>query len=66
MFKLGEPTLLGSEKIAYKCACILRYLWHMKNVVNNFREKHPGCKIILKIVNDTLRVWKENQSITFF
>ena len=32
----------------------------MKNVINNFREKHPGSKIILKIVDDNLRVWKEN------
>ena len=61
VFKLGEPALLGSKKIAYEYACISRYPWHMKNEI-----KHPGCIIILKMVNDPLRVWKENHSITMF
>ena len=29
-------------------------------------EKHPRSIIILKMVNDLLRVWKENHSITVF
>ena len=66
MFKLGEPTLLGSKRIAYEYACISRYSWHMKNGIKKFREKHPGPIIILKMVNDLLRVWKENHSITVF
>ena len=59
VFKLGEPTLLGSKKIAYEYARISRYPWHMKNGIKNFREKHPGSIIILKMVNDPLRVWKK-------
>ena len=65
VFKLGELTLLGSNKIAYEYAC-MRYPWHMKNGNKNFREKYPGSIIILKLVNDPLRVWKKNHSITMF
>ena len=36
----------------------------MKDGIKKFREKHPGSIIILKMVNDPLRVWKENHSIT--
>ena len=66
VFKLGEPALLGSKKIAYEYARILRYPWHMKNGIKNFREKHPGSIIILKMVNDPLRVSKINHSIAMF
>ena len=66
MFKLDEPALLGSKKIAYKYARISRYPWHIKNGIKDFREKHPGSIIMLKMVNDPLRVWKENHSITMF
>ena len=66
VFKLGEPALLGSKRIAYEYACISRYPCHMKNGIKNFHEKHPGSIIILKLVNDPLRVWKENHSITMF
>ena len=64
MFKLGEPVLLGSKRIAYEYARISRYPWHMKNGIKKSREKHPGSTIILKMVNDPLRVWKKNDSIT--
>ena len=64
MFKLREPALLGSKKIAFEYACISRYPRHMKNGIKNFREKHTGSIIILKMVNDSLRVGKENYSIT--
>ena len=67
VFKLGEPVFLGrSKKIAYEYACISRYPWHVKNGIKKFREKHPGTIIILKMVNDPLRAWKENHSITMF
>ena len=66
MFKLGEPTLLGSKKIANEYACISQYPWHMKNGIKDFREKHPGSIIILKMVYDPLRVWKKNHRITMF
>ena len=65
VFKLGEPSLLGSKRISYKYACILRYPWHIKNWIKNFRKKYPGS-IILKMVNNPLRVRKENHSITMF
>ena len=38
----------------------------MKNGIKNFCEKLLGCVIILKMVNDPLRLWKENHSITIF
>ena len=38
----------------------------MKNGIKNFREKLTGSIIILKMINDPLRVWKENHSITMF
>ena len=66
VFTLGEPALLGSKRIAYEYACILRYHWHMKNGIKNFLEKHPRSIIISKMANDPLRVWKENHSITMF
>ena len=66
VFKLGEPVLLGSKRIAYEYPCISRYPWHMKNEIKNFREKHPGSIIILKMVNNPLRVWKGNHSIAMF
>ena len=66
VFKLGEPALLGSKKIAYEYARISRYPWHMKNGIKNFREKHPVSIIILKMVNDLLHVWKGNHSIAMF
>ena len=66
MFKLGELVLLGSKKIAYECACISRYPWHMKNGINDFREKHPGSIIILKMVNIPLRVWKKFMALKYF
>ena len=66
VFKLVEPALLGSKRIAYEYACISQYPWHMKNGIKNFHEKHPGSIIILKIVNDPLRLWKGNHSITMF
>ena len=66
VFKLGEPALLGSKRIAYEYARISRYSWHMENGIKKFREKHPGSIIILKMVNDPLHVWKENHSITMF
>ena len=62
MFKLGGPALLGSKKIAYE----YEYPWHMKNRIKNFHKKHPGSITILKMVNDPLRVWKENHSIQMF
>ena len=31
----------------------------MKNGIKNFCEKHPASTIILKMVNDSLRVWKK-------
>ena len=66
VFKLGEPPLLGSKKIAYEYARISRYPCHMKNRIKNFNEKYPGFIIFLKMLNDPLRVWKENHSITMF
>ena len=39
VFKLGEPALLGSKRIAYEYACMSRYPWHMENGIKNFREK---------------------------
>ena len=66
MLKLGEPVLLGSKRIAYEYACVSRYPWHMKNGIKIFRGKHPGSIIVLKMVNDPLRVRKENHSITMF
>ena len=66
VFKLGEPALLESKKIFCEYACISRYPWHMENGIKIFREKHPGSIIIFKMVNDPLRVWKENHSITMF
>ena len=39
---------------------------HIKKGIKNFRVKHPGSIIILKMVNDSLRVWKENNNITMF
>ena len=65
VFKLGEVTLLGSNKIAYEYAC-MRYPWHMKNGIKNFREKHHGSIIILKMINDPLRVWKKIIVSQFF
>ena len=56
VFKLGEPTLLGSKKIAYEYAYISRYPRDMKNGITIFHEKHPGSIIILKTVNDPLLV----------
>ena len=53
VFKLGEPALLGSKRIAYEYACISRYPWHMKDEINNFREKHPRSIIILKMVKES-------------
>ena len=58
VFELDEPALLGSEKIVCEYACISRSLWHSKSGITNFREKHPGSIIILKMVNNPLRVWK--------
>ena len=66
MFTLDEPALLGSKRIVYKYACISQYSWHMKIEGTNILEKHLCSKIILKRVNDPLRVWKENQSIKSF
>ena len=59
VFKLGKPVLLGSKRIAYKYARISKYPWHMKHGIENFREKHPGFIINLKMVNGPLRVWKK-------
>ena len=64
VLKLGKPALLGIKKIAYEYACISKHPWRMKNEIKNFRRKHPGSIIILKIVNDPLREWKENHNIT--
>ena len=38
----------------------------MKNGIKKFQGKHPGSMIILKMVNDPLRVSKENHSMTMF
>ena len=38
----------------------------MKNVIKNFRGKHPGSIIILKMINDPLRVWKKIIVSQFF
>ena len=48
MFKLGEPALFGSKRIAYEYARISKYPWHMKNGIKNFREKHPDPQLSLK------------------
>ena len=34
--------------------------------LKTFVKKHPGSIIILKMINDPLRVWEENHSITIF
>ena len=49
VFKLDQPALLGSKKIAYEYTCISRYPWLVKNGIKNFHEKHPGSIIILKM-----------------
>ena len=36
LFKLGEPALLGSKKIAYQYTRISRYPWHMKMELKTF------------------------------
>ena len=64
VFKLGEPALIGRKGIAYERTCISRYPWHMKNGIKKFRQKHLGSIVILKMVHDPLREWKENHSIT--
>ena len=66
VFKLGEPALLGSKRIAYEYAILSLYPRHMKNAIKNFCEKNPGSIIILKKVNDPLPVWEKNHSITKF
>ena len=66
VFEIDEPALLGSKKIAYEYARISRYPWHMKNEIKNFCKEHPGSIIILKMLNDPLRVWKKSHSITMF
>ena len=53
LFKLGEPALLGSKKIAYEYEYISRYPWHVKNGIKTFCEKYPGSIIILEMVNVT-------------
>ena len=60
VFKLGKPVLLGNKRIAYEYARISRYPWHMKNGIKNFLVKHTGSIITLKMVNDPLRMRKEN------
>ena len=54
-FKLGQPALLESKRIAYEYASVSRNSWHMKNRIKNFREKHPGSIIILKMANNPSR-----------
>ena len=43
----------------------MRYPWNLKNL-KNCCEKHPRAIIILKMVNDPLRLWKENHSMKIF
>ena len=66
VFKLDEPELLGSKKIGYEYARISRRPWNMKNGIKNLREKHPGSIIILKMVNDPLRVRKKVIASQYF
>ena len=40
--------------------------WNMKNGINNFHENHPGSIIILKTVNDPLRVWEKIKALHCF
>ena len=66
MFKLGEPALLGSKGLLmnmHTCRDILG-IWKME--LKTFVKKHFGSIIILKMVNDPLRVWKENHCITIY
>ena len=63
-FKLGEPALLGSKRVAYEYKCISQYPWRMKKGIKNFREEHPESKLVLKMVNNPSRMWRENHSIT--
>ena len=39
-------------------------IWKME--LKTFVKKHFGSIIILKMVNDPLRVWKENHCITIY
>ena len=66
VFKLDEPELLGSKKIGYEYARISRHSWNMKNGIKDLREKHPGSIIILKMVNDPLRVRKKIIASQYF
>ena len=66
VFKLGQPVILGREKVTYEYACLGRYRRQMKSSIKNFYEKHPGSVIILKMTNNPLRAWKENHSILLF
>ena len=63
VFKVGEPVLLGSKRIAHEYVCNSRYPRHLKTGIKRFRDKHPGSITIQKAAHDPLQVWKENQNI---
>ena len=66
VFKLGQPVVLGREKVTYEYACLSRYRRNMKTAIQQFREKHPGSVVILKMANNPLYVWRKNRSILSF
>ena len=66
VFKLDKPAILSSKHVAYQYACLRRHAKEMKHSIKKFREKHPGSVVLLKLVNDPLRTWEKNRSITVF
>ena len=64
IFELGKPKV--HKEVAYNYMCARRVRCDMKRYVRSIREKYPDIRLVLKLINDPVRLWGENRSIACY
>ena len=61
IYELKEPVI--HKTIEYNYLCARRCRGDMKQYVKSLKKKYPDSRLILKLINDPLRLWEKNRCI---
>ena len=61
IYELGEP--FTHKNVEYNYMCVCRRRRDMKRHVKTLKKTHPNSRLILKLVNDPIRLWEQMRSI---
>ena len=59
-YVLREPVVY--KQVEYDYMCAPRCRGDMKQYVNSLKKKYPDSRLILKLIDDPLRLWEENKA----